>query len=181
MHQNKRHSIKRFWTWTNCKKKGGGRNLSSSLFLSNLIAAAVPSFCILKIALFSALLAKGQSIIRTWCTEKPLFSYRYRNIFKISRVIWSKHLVRGKWNFNVPKPFAAFRWIFKKFKPDLFLFVRVLSDCCISGTKQYEQIRAASTNRNRSHSQITPKSFGIYFKWVLVTLYISLAYKHAPT
>lgn len=71
------------------KKK---KKQSSSLFLSNLIAAAVPSFCILKIALFSALLAKGQSTIRTCCTEN-LYSVTDTEIYLRSvGVICSKHL-----------------------------------------------------------------------------------------
>lgn len=70
----------------------GEKKQSSSLFLSNLIAAAVPSFCILKIALFSALLAKGQSAIRTCCTEN-LYSVRDTEIYLRSvGVICTKHL-----------------------------------------------------------------------------------------
>lgn len=158
------------------KKK---KKQSSSLFLSNLIAAAVPSFCILKIALFSALLAKGQSTIRTCCTEN-LYSVTDTEIYLRSvGVICSKHLYEGKWNFNVLGLLTTFnRYLRTSNRISFYLY-------------WYYHITEYQVQYNMSKSrsfQLTKidlilklllSSSGIHFKWLLVILDIWLAYKNA--
>lgn len=135
-----------------------------------MIAAAVPSFCILKIALFSALLAKGQSTIRTCCTEN-LYSVTDTEIYLRSvGVICSKHLYGRKWNFNVLGLLTTFnRYLRTSNRISYYLY-------------WYYQITKHQVQYNMSKSrsfQLTKidlilklllSSSGIHFKWLLVIL-----------